>query len=631
VDIFGADFARIWISGPGDLCGKGCIYAGIKKGPHACRDRAGCLHLMVSSGRYTHTDGNHRRVPFGAYKIGKLMTGEEAQFITNDVMHDRRVHDHAWAKSLGLVSFSGFRLVSPEGKPIGVLAFFSRQPVMPAVVEDLSDLATTASQVVQTSMAEQALRESEARLSSILHGSPVLQFVIDRNHRVISWNNALEEYSRIRAADMIGTDQQWRAFYKRKRPVMADLLVDGNTGAINRLYAGKLKKSRYVEEAYEATDFFPHMGSSGIWLSFTAAPLRDEQGTIIGAIETLEDVTERINAEHVIREREEWTHTILDTAEAGIILVDADTHRIVDANRKALELIGHPRDSVIGTVCHRFICPAEEGRCPVTDLGQKIDTSERVLITSTGEEIPVLKTVVSASMGKRNLLVESFVDIAEQKRSEAAIRETNRKLNLLNSITRHDIRNQLMAAQGFAELAALSKPDAKVADFLSRISAAIETIQRQIEFTKDYQELGVHAPAWFAVGRVVGAIPSDGVELRNTCNTIEIFADPMIDKVFFNLFDSAVKHGKRVTTITVGCERKGEDLVITFADNGIGIPVREKQKIFEKGYGKNTGFGLFLAREILAITGITIRETGKWGKGAVFEITVPKGAFRKAV
>jgi PAS domain S-box-containing protein len=476
---------------------------------------------------------------------------------------------------------------------------------------------------------EEALRESEAQLSSILHGSPVLQFVIDRNHRVISWNKALEEYSGIRAEDMIGTDQQWRAFYPEKRPVLADLLIDKDMDTISRLYSGKFKKSRYFEGAFEATDFFPHMGSSGIWLSFTAAPIRDEQGAIIGAVETLEDVTERINAENALRESEEWIRTILNTAQAGIVLVDVVTHRIIDANKKALELICLDRDSVIGVVCHRFICPAEQGKCPVTDLGQQVDTSERVLINASGETIPVLKTVVPVLIHGRSVLVESFVDISEQKRSEAAIREANRKLNLLNSITRHDIRNQLMIAQGYTQLATLSKPDPVVSDFLVKITEAVQTIQRQIEFTKEYQELGVHAPAWFVIRNIVSTVRPEKIAVRNTCPAVEIFADPMIDKVFFNLFDNSMKYGERVTTVTVGCRQKGDDLVITFADNGVGILANEKQKIFEKGYGRNTGFGLFLVREILAITSISIRETGKQGEGAVFEITVPKGAFRE--
>ena len=269
------------------------------------------------------------------------------------------------------------------------------------------------------------------------------------------------------------------------------------------------------------------------------------QGTIIGAVETLEDVTERINAEKALRESEEWTRTILNTAQAGIVLVDAETHRIVDANRKALELIGLQRDSVIGAVCHRFICPAEEGKCPVTDGGQKVDTSERILITATGETVSRYSRPLSPYRwaAGTSLSNRSWISPSRNGRRQA-IREANRKLNLLNSITRHDIRNQLMVAQGYTQLAALSKPEAAVMDFLAKITTAIETIQRQIEFTKTYQELGVHAPAWFPVSEVISSVRPEKVALRNTCNAVEIFADPMIDKVFFNLFDNAVKHGR---------------------------------------------------------------------------------------
>jgi PAS domain S-box-containing protein len=629
VNIFDADFARIWIAGPGDLCDRGCIHAGVTGGLHQCRDRTRCLHLVVSSGRYTHTDGSHRRVPFGAYKIGRIAGGDDARFITNDVTRDPRVHDHAWAASLGLVSFAGFRLLSAESHPVGVLAFFSRHPVLPEVMDDLDDIATTASQVIQTSLAEQALRDSEARLSSILHGSPVLQFVIDRNHRVISWNKALEEYSGIRAEEIIGTDGQWRAFYPEKRPVLADLLVDGDTGFIDTWYKGKFRQSEYVEGAFEATDFFPQMGSRGKWLSFTGAPVRDVRGSIIGAVETLEDITERVNAETALRRSDEWTRTILNTAQAGIILVDVPTHQVIDANNKALELIGRPRESVIGSVCHRFICPAEEGKCPVTDCGQTVDTSERVLIRGDGTQIPVLKTVVPVTMVERNILVESFVDISDHKRSESAIREANRKLNLLSSITRHDVANQLTAVQGYTELAASKEPDPVVKDYLGRIQSAVETIQHQIEFTRQYQELGVHAPSWFRVDEVIRGAKPEKIRFRCSCDAFEVYADPMIGRVFFNLFDNAMKYGGHVTSITAGCKKRGSELVITFADNGVGIPPDEKQKIFEKGYGKNTGFGLFLVREILAITGIAILETGTFGKGARFEIIIPHGGFRK--
>ena len=122
VKIFEADFARIWLVEKGDLCDNGCIHAIVTEGPHVCKDRSSCLHLVASSGRYTHIDGDHRRVPVGSYKIGRIAAGSDFKFITNDVRNDPRVHDHEWARNLGLVSFSGFKLSSEDGKPIGVLA-----------------------------------------------------------------------------------------------------------------------------------------------------------------------------------------------------------------------------------------------------------------------------------------------------------------------------------------------------------------------------------------------------------------------------------------------------------------------------------------------------------------------------
>jgi len=108
VEILHADFSRIWITKPGDLCDSGCMHAEITEGPHVCRYRDRCLHLIASSGRYTHTDGKvHRRVPFGCYKIGRVAAEDDPKFITNDVINDPRVHDHDWAKNLGLISFAG--------------------------------------------------------------------------------------------------------------------------------------------------------------------------------------------------------------------------------------------------------------------------------------------------------------------------------------------------------------------------------------------------------------------------------------------------------------------------------------------------------------------------------------------
>jgi PAS domain S-box-containing protein len=141
--------------------------------------------------------------------------------------------------------------------------------------------------------AQDALAESDARMNSIIQGSPLPQFVIDRDHRVISWNRAIEEYSGIKEAEVKGKRVPWVVPYDTERPVLADLLVDEKVGQLADWYQGKISKSRLVEGAYEATDFFPKMGTSGTWLFFTAAPIRNASGGIIGAIETLEDITER--------------------------------------------------------------------------------------------------------------------------------------------------------------------------------------------------------------------------------------------------------------------------------------------------------------------------------------------------
>jgi PAS domain S-box-containing protein len=167
VEIFGADLARFWVIRPGDRFGSGCTHGDLTEGPHVCRHRNRCLHLLASSGRYTHLDGRvHQRVPFGCYKIGQLAGGEESKFMTNEVTRDPRVHDHEWAGSLGLVSFAGYRVLSPAGSPVGVLALFSKRPISPEEDQLIESLSATASQVLETDSIE---REREGLIAELQH------------------------------------------------------------------------------------------------------------------------------------------------------------------------------------------------------------------------------------------------------------------------------------------------------------------------------------------------------------------------------------------------------------------------------------------------------------------------------
>ncbi len=158
---------------------------------------------------------------------------------------------------------------------------------------------------VRAKRTEKAIPENEQRLHSIIGGSPIPAFMIGKDHRIIYWNKALEELTSIKARKVIGTNQQWRAFYKKKRPCMADLLVDHKIDDVSRWYKGKYIKSNLLDEAYEATDFFPELGEKGKWLRFTAAIIRDVAGQLVGAIETLEDITARKKAEEALLHAQE--------------------------------------------------------------------------------------------------------------------------------------------------------------------------------------------------------------------------------------------------------------------------------------------------------------------------------------
>jgi signal transduction histidine kinase len=222
-----------------------------------------------------------------------------------------------------------------------------------------------------------------------------------------------------------------------------------------------------------------------------------------------------------------------------------------------------------------------------------------------------------------------LTDITARKKAEEALVEASRKLMLLNSVTRHDIMNQLLALNGFLQVASSRTTDPVMVEYLAKFQRIAETISSHIEFTRAYQELGINVPAWLQVADVIRKTPgSHPVSCDGSCQKIEIFSDPMLERVFFNLFENSVRHGEHVTRIVVRCELVEENLRIIIEDDGVGIPQSDKAKIFNRGFGKNTGLGLFLVREILAITGITIEETGTPGNGARFEMLVPKGAFR---
>jgi len=240
---------------------------------------------------------------------------------------------------------------------------------------------------------------------------------------------------------------------------------------------------------------------------------------------------------------------------------------------------------------------------------------------------------VVADLGESNVSLQR--EIAERERIERALAEANKKLQLMTSITRHDILNQLTALRGCIELAELmwEKEPGRARERMKSAENLLAQTINTITFTGEYQKIGMKAPVWKNVRSLVDDsrkyTPLGSVNLENAVPAeTDIFADPLIEKVFSNLIENAVRHGKKITRIRFSCEEKNGSRMIVCEDDGVGIPYAEKEKIFTYEYGVNTGLGLFLAREILAITGISIQETGIPGQGARFEMSCPEGTLR---
>jgi len=236
----------------------------------------------------------------------------------------------------------------------------------------------------------------------------------------------------------------------------------------------------------------------------------------------------------------------------------------------------------------------------------------------------------------KNTNIELEQENVERRRVEKALADANKKLQLMTTITRHDLLNQLTALREYVELGEIIK-DKEPEKAWSHINSAAKVLGQVINtvrFTGEYQKIGVKSPVWQEIRALVNKSQENSslnVSLENDIpGGVEIYADPLIERVFTNLIGNAVRYGGKITTIKFGLNEEGDAWHILCEDDGIGIPADEKEKIFTYEYGINTGLGLFLSREILAITGITIQETGEPGRGACFEIICPPGSIRRA-
>ncbi|MFH0966313.1 MAG: response regulator [Methanobacteriota archaeon] len=497
---------------------------------------------------------------------------------------------HLWARSIG-------RAVTANGIVVKLVGAFQ--------------------DITERKRVENEITFKNAILSTQQESSPDGILVVDNSGKIISFNQRFKTLWLI-PDEIIESREDEQVL----RSVLDNLQdPDEFLTRVTYLYEHPDEKSH--EEIYLA---------DGRILERFSAPMYGDDGNYFGRVWHFGDITDLKNNERRIQESEEYLQTIFNSVSAGVIIINPGTHTIYDANPAALHIIGAEKKEVIGSICHQFICPSMVNQCPITDLHQEIDDIEWVLKTVDHKLIPIMKTVVPVTLKGNQYLLESFIDISALKNAESALQKANEKLNHLASINRHDILNQLTALLGYLEMLNedVSNPDQM--NMLKKASISAQQIHRLIDFSRDYQDIGIKAAQWVNIHDMIRSalmvFSRSGIRITIDLEGLFVFADGLLEKVFYNLADNSIRHGESVSTITVIGQRDERGFCIIFSDDGVGITNEEKKNLFKKGYGKNTGMGLFLIREILSITDITIEETGEPGKGVRFEILVPEGKYR---
>lgn len=448
-------------------------------------------------------------------------------------------------------------------------------------------------------------------LAQIIDGSPVPTMVIDENHVVTHWNRAIEKVSGVAAKDMVGTRDQWKPFYEAPRPVLADLIVDNApTVQVQEHYQDRYRPSDVIPDAWEAEGFFPRTGQTGLWLVFTASPLRDSEGRIVGAIETLVDVTRLKTSEIALQA----AHDDLERQ------VQERTAQLASANAQLAQDNAERRKAEVQLRQHNEAL--EKLNTQLTQAQAQLAQSEKLasigqLAAGVAHEINNPIGYVHSNIGSlRNYLDDlmALLTAYEQLPSTAAIDALRKKVDV--EFLREDIPSLISESQEgitrvkkiVQDLKDFSRVDSsqewQTADLHHGIDSTLNIVNNEIKYKADVvKEYGVLPP--------VECLPSQ------------------LNQVFMNLLvNAAHAMGEERGCITIRSGTAGDWAWLEFADNGGGIPQEIQQKIFDpffttKPVGKGTGLGLSLTYGIIQKHHGRITVQSQVGKGTVFRIEIP--------
>ena len=355
----------------------------------------------------------------------------------------------------------------------------------------------------------------------------------------------------------------------------------------------------------------------------------------------LEEMKERQKSLAALENSEKKYRELVENANSIILRVN-DKGAVLFFNEFAERFFGVSESemlgkNIIGTILSSAIPPDKTPDGYISEFliaSENLAYNEVPCRNKNGEPAWVAWTIRPV-MNSNNIPVEFLlvgIDISERKNVEGALQRVNAKLNLVSSIARHDILNKLTIISATISLLKDMIHDATQQGYLQHAEDAMIAIKNQILFTRDFKDMGMEKPYWQVLDdvflQIQEAMSLSNVELDVPDRHLEIFADPWLNKVFLNLINyirCREKSGKKITLIY---QEVAEGLEINIKDNGSSIPANKKEEIFERGPGESNGYDLFLVREILAITGLSIRENGEPGNGVNFVIHAPRRVYR---